>query len=190
MNLIQTEVSSYAESLDGFKPEYTPVKVVNAMAFFRLRGRTTSMNKSNVEFIPDLHYCYLSPAENRFYFKESRDYDLDTLFHCRPTLTFSGDDEAVRLLRDRIMNGNVYLLLTKEQIADTTAMLERVWKSQFNTTGKLDYRIFIELLKTSIEYEDYKDWGKNLTGFRTVCKQYDTRLVQLWEQAHAKGLIN
>ena len=186
MNLIQTEISSYAESLTDFAPEYTPIKVISVVEFFRLRGRTTSMIKSNVEFIPDLHYCYLSPAENRYYFRECRDYDLDTLFFYRPTLTFSGQDEAIEQLRARVINGHVWLLLTAEQIADTTAILERLWKSQFAGPGKLDYRTYIHLLEKSLKYEDYKDYGKNLTGFRTVCNQFEKGIRELWDRAYNK----
>lgn len=186
MNLIRTEISSYAESLDGFAPEYTPVKVRSVVEFFHLRGRTTSMIKSNVEFIPDLHYCYLSPVENRWYFKEYRGYDLDTLFFYRPTLTFSGQDEAIEQLRAYVLDGNVWLLLTPEQIKDTSAMLERLWNSQFKSQGKLDYRTYTDLLKTSLDYEDYKDYGKALTGFRTVCNQYEKAIREYWNKAYIK----
>lgn len=187
MNLTQTEISSYTESLDDFKPEYTPVKIKSVISFFRLRGRTVSMNKSNVEFIPDLHYCYLSPAENRYYFREYRNYNLDTIFFYRPTLTFSGQDEAIEQLQSRVINGNVWLLLTPEQITDTTAMLERLWKSHFVSPGKLNYRIYCELLEKSLKYEDYKDFAKNLTGYKTVCNQFEKGIRELWDYAYNNG---
>jgi hypothetical protein len=187
MNLIQTEISSYAESLEDFKPEYVPVKVNSVVEFFHLRGRTTSMIKSNVEFIPDLHYCYLSPVEKRFYFKSYKCYDLDTLFFYRPTLTFSGQDEAIEQLRTYVLDGNVWLLLTAEQIADTSAMLERLWNAQFKDRGKLDYRSYTKLLKASLDYEDYKDYGKALTGYRTVCNQYEKSISAIWDEAYRKA---
>lgn len=187
MNLIQTEISSYAESLDDFKPEYSPVKVTSVVSFFRLKGRTTSMIRANVECIPDLHYCLYSPLEKRYYLKEYRGYDLDTLFFYKPTLTFSGDDVSVEQLRAYVQDGNIWLLFTKEQVADTTAVLERLWKSHFTYPGKLDYRSYIALLKTSLEYEEYREYGKDLIGFKTMSKQYEKSIRETWEAAYAKG---
>ena len=66
-------------------------------------------------------------------------------------------------------------------------MLERLWNSQFKNQGKLDYRTYTDLLKTSLDYEDYKDYGKALTGFRTVCNQYEKAIREYWNKAYIKA---
>lgn len=186
MKLQTGEISQWVDVLGDFAPEYTAIKATTPLNFFRLKGRTTSMISSNVECIPNLFYAVYSPLEERYYYKQYHGYDLDTIFFYRPTLTFSGEDEAVRVLRRYIQDGNVYVLFTAEQIADTTAMLKRLWKSHFVNEGKLDYRIFIEILKLSLEYEDYKDYGKSLTGFMTICKKYESSIREWWDKAYAK----
>jgi hypothetical protein len=142
------------------------------------------MISSNVEFIPELHYALYSPPEERYYYKEYRGYDLDTIFFYRPTLTFSGQDISAENLRRFVQDGNIYLLFTDKQIAETTAMLERVWKSHFVSSGKLNYRIFMEILKLSLEYEDYKNYGKELTGYLTMCKKYESSIREWWDKAY------
>jgi hypothetical protein len=65
-------------------------------------------------------------------------------------------------------------------------MLQRLWKSQFKSTGKLDYRIYIQLLKSSLDYEDYMEYGKALVGYMTVCSQYKKAIMGYWDQAFKK----
>lgn len=187
MNLTKDEISSWCESLEGFKPEYSAVKATSVIQFFRLKGRTTSMIMSNLEFIPDLHYTIYDPNVQRYYLREYRGYDIDTLYLYKPTLTFSGEDESVSNLRRYVQDGNLYLLFTPEQVKDTTAMLERIYKSHFTKPGKLDYRIFIELLKLSIDLEDYRDYGRELIGYLTMVNKYETSIRQLWEKAYIKN---
>lgn len=187
MNLQKTELSQYTESLEGFRPELSAIKARSVIEFFTLRGKTTSMVSSNVIPISDLQYCIFSPLEKRYYLKTAKGYDLDTLFFYRPNLTFSGEDVSVEQLRSYVQDGNVWLLFNEEQIGDMTSLLERLWKSRYNEPGKLDYRTYVGLLKTSLEYEDYKDYGKSLVGFMTVKNQYERAIRELWDKGYAKG---
>ncbi len=82
------------------------------------------------------------------------------------------------------MDGNVHILLTAEQVEDTSDMLKRLWKAKFKTEGKLDYRTYIELLDQSLRLEDYKDYGSNLIGSKTVVNQFELRIEELWQQAN------
>ena len=75
------------------------------------------------------------------------------------------------------------MLFKPEQVAETTEMLKRLYKSYFKSEGQVPYKIWVRLLEQSISYEDYMDVGKHLTGFRTVCHQYDLRIAELWNQA-------
>jgi hypothetical protein len=148
------------------------------------------MVASNVEVIPDIHYALYDPHAKKYYLREYRGYDLDTVFFYRPTLTFSGEDEGVLKFRQYIQDGNIYLLCTPEIIKDTSSTLERLYKAHYISKGKLDYRIYIEILKLSLEYEDYKEYGKSLTGFMTMCKTYEKSIRELWEMAYAKNQKN
>ena len=178
---------NYYSNLDEAKKDgYAPVKVISLLQFFTLPGRRSVMSKENLEPIPDLKYCVYSPAEDKYYIRDYRNYDIDTLFFYRRSDTFSGEDTAVESLRRYIEDGNVWILFTKEQVSDTTAMLEKLWKSQLSGEGKLDYRIYLNLLDQSLRLEDYQGYAKNLTGYKTVCKQFTDRIAELWREAYNK----
>ena len=81
-------------------------------------------------------------------------------------------------------DGNLYLLLSDEQVKDTTTMLERLYKSHFVGQGKVPYKTWLKLLAAYLDYEDYQDYGKNLLGFMTVCKKYESQIRELWEQCY------
>jgi hypothetical protein len=172
-------------SLDDTKVEgYFPVKVSSPLQFFTLKGRTSTVTRSNIEVIRYLHYALFSPQENRYYFKMFRAYDLDTFYFYRRTETFSGESEEVANLRRYIEDGNIWLLMSKAQVTDTTALLERLWKANLTGDGKLPYQIYLQVLETSLQFEDYKEVGKNLTGFKTVCNQFQLKLNELWKSAY------
>jgi len=185
--LNKDDISQWADDLEGFKPEYLPVKCFSLLCFFQLKGRTTSMVANNLEPIPNLSYTIFVPHENRYYLKEFRGYDLETLYHYRPTLTFSGEDEGVENLRRYVHDGRVWLLFTHDQVTQICVMLQRLWKSHFAIEGKLDYRTYLELLKSSIDLEDYRDYGKELVGYKTVCAQYERKIRELWDKAKNKN---
>jgi hypothetical protein len=183
MQIKSDDISTWADNLDDFKPDYTPIKCWSVLQFFKLKGKRTVMSKDNIENIKDLHYCIFSEKEKRYYFRAYHDYNLMQIYFYRKDLDFSGSDTAIESLRRYVYDGNVYLLLTNEQVEETKVMLQRVWNSQFKIEGKLDYRIFIQLLDTSLKLEDYKEYGSNLTGFRTVCNQMETHIRELWQKS-------
>jgi len=187
VNLNKDDISQWADDLEGFKPEYLPVKCFSLLCFFQLKGRTTSMVATNLEPIPNLSYTIFVPHENRYYLKEFRGYDLETLYQYRPTLTFSGEDMGVENLRRYVHDGRVWLLFTHDQVTQISVMLQRLWKSHFSIEGKLDYRTYLELLKNSIDLEDYRNYGKELVGYKTVCAQYERRIRELWDKAKNKN---
>jgi len=186
MILTKSDTAQWADKLEDFAPEFTPVKCYSVIEFFWLKGRTTSMTISNLECIPDLHYTMYSPNEQRYYYREYRGYDLDTLYFYRPTLTFSGEDVGVNNLRRYVRDGNLWLLFTQGQVENIIKILLRLWKAQFVDEGKVPYRLYVELLKSSIDLEDFRDYGKEFTGFRTVCAQYEKRIRELWDKTREK----
>jgi hypothetical protein len=177
--------NKYYLSLDEAKEDgLFPVKATSLICFFRLRGRTSVVTRANLEPIPDLRYVVYAKAEEKYYLKEYRGYDLETLFFYRPTLTFSGEDVAVEHLRQYIKDGTVSLLMTKEQVADTSAMLERIWNARFTDKGKMPYRSYLDVAETLISFHDYLDYGKGLTGTKTVQKQFNDKIEKIWSDAY------
>jgi hypothetical protein len=133
------------------------------------------MSATNLEPIHNLTYAYKAPDEDKFYIKHYRDWSYEEMT--------KSDDSAIQTLRGRIEGGQVHLMFTLQNIADMADLLKRIYKSQFHKEGKLDYKLFLQLLDVSLKYEDYRDYGKSLTGFRTVCNQFDQQLTELWKKA-------
>ena len=146
-------------------------------------GRKTVIALDNFEPIPNLHYSLYSPQENRYYFKEFPDIPLWLMMFYKTDENWDSYDTFLNNFRGRVTDRNIYLLLTKEQVDDTTVMLQRLYKANLSDNGKLDYKIYIKLVKELLDYEQYQDHGKNLTGYRTVCKGFDDRIAELWKLA-------
>ena len=181
MNLISDDISNWAESLASFEPEYKAVHCTTVLQFFALGGRKTIISKDNLIPIPDIHYTIRSESENRFYFKIYRGFSVDEIYYLRPSLTFSPPDEEVSALRGFVEDGNVYLLFDSEQIKDTTAMLQRLWKANLKGDGKVPYKSWLEILRISLLMEDYKEFFSNAIGYKTVMKVWADELAELWK---------
>lgn len=170
----------FYESLEEIKEEYTPIPVFSLLQFFTLAGKTSKLIKANL--IPiECKYVVLG-SDKRYYVRDYRGYDVDTLFFYRQTLTFSGEDVSVEQLVRYVFDDRVWLLFTAEMVADTQKMLERVFKANVNGTGKLTYRLFMEILEASLKYEDYLDYGKNHVGFKTACKIQEDYINNLFKK--------
>jgi hypothetical protein len=177
--------SKWFVALDDCKIEgYTPIKVDNLLQFFTLEGRKTTLAKANLIPIPNLQYLLFSPQETRYYIKTYRGWSVDVLFFYRKTMDFSGQDEAVDNLRRYVIDGNIWLLYDKQSITDMSAFLKRLWKANFNDEGQVPYKLYIQLLQESINYEDYKSYASHLTGYKTVCNQFEIRIKELLDKIH------
>jgi len=108
------------------------------------------------------------------------------VYFYRKTIDFSGEDTAIENLRRYVDDRRLWLILTSEQIEQTKSMLARVYKAQFRQEGKLDYKLYIQILELSLKLEDYEDWGKHLTGFKTACKIMLDHILELWRKANNK----
>lgn len=175
----------YFLSVDEAREDgYAPVKCNSVLQFFELEGRKVVMAKENIVPITDLKYMVLAkyPGGDRFFTRSFHNYSLDELFWYRRSPTFSGEDTAIENLRRYVTDGRVTLLLTKDNVANTSEMLRRIYKAQFKKDGQLDYRVYLKLLELYLKLEDYKDVGKDLTGFRTVCNQFQVAIDELWKQ--------
>ena len=176
--------SKWYENLDEAKADgYFPVKCSSVLEFYTLKGKTSKLLKENLEPIKYLYYTVFDPNVKLYYVKFFRAYPLEVLFLNRKSLTFGGDDEAVESLRNYVADNNVTLLLTKTQVDNTSDMLKRLYKANLSGEGQLSYRLYIQILYQYLKHEDYKDYGKNLTGYKTVSNQYETRIAELWKQA-------
>ncbi len=175
----QDDLSTWADSPDDFKPDYHPIKVKSILQFYTLRGKTSKLCYENIEGIRYLYYLIFSPQEKRYYKRFWRYGTLDVYYFYRRTLEFFADDIAVERLISYIDDGNVTLLLTKEQVTNMSDVLLRVGKAYLKKDVKFPYYPFLELMKLSLDYEDYVDKSKSLTGFKTVCNQYESKINDL-----------
>ena len=170
----------WAESLDDFKPDYTPIPCWSVLQLYELKGRTTTLVKDNLQYIRYTYYCVYDPLVKRYYKRLGRKYELDELYF------YKGDDVAVANLRRFIEDKNVTILMIAQQVESVSECLKRLYKGYFKEDGKIPYRTYIKLLEESLNYEDYKDNCKNLQGYKTVCNQFEQRITELWQKASPK----
>ena len=182
MNLLTDDISSWAKSLDDFKPEYTPVKVWNTIQFYSLAGKKTTIALDNFEPISELHYALFSPQEGKYYYKEFPKFTMGEMLFYKCIDEY---DTVLDNIRRYVFDGNVWLLLTQEQVEATTAKLKSLYRANLSDDGQLDYKTYLKIVELSLRYENYKDIGKNLTGYRSVCKDFDDKLAELWKSAHS-----
>jgi hypothetical protein len=169
----------YYDSLAEVKAEGRFAIPVNSIfSFFKLKGKTSILSIENLE---PYHGDYLlySPPEKRYYIKTYRGYQYKEFMD----LVYGGSDPFVNNLDNWIANGHIYLLFTGDMVEDMKIMLARVYRSHLKEGGMLSYHIFIKLLEESIGLEEYKDYGRNLTGTKTVQMQYHERIGELWKKA-------
>ena len=177
---------NWYESLDEAKSEYSVVKCYSPLQFFQLKGKTTTMIAENMEPIAGLLYCYLAPqdADKRYYIRQSHGYTLQEFYFYAPfprELSFSGESQAIETLRNRIQDGQVWLLFNQEQVEDMTAKLISLFKSHYHGEGKVPYNTYLKLLEENLRLEDYKNYATELTGYKTVCKGFNDRIAELWQ---------
>ena len=184
MNLKSDDISQWGESLDDFKPEYSPVKVWSPIQFYTLQGKRTTIALDN--FIPidfDLVYALYSPQEEKYYFKFFNNIPLGTVLFYKTDNEWDSWDLDLNNLRQRIDAGLIYLLLTPEQVNDTRSKLRSLYRANLSDDGQLDYKTYIKIVALALQYENYKDTCKSLTGYRSVCNDFDEKLAELWKTA-------
>jgi len=180
------DIAQWANSLADFSPEYTPVKAWSPIQYYRLSGKRTVIELGNFEPIPDLRYCLYSPQEERYYFKKFNNIPLGSVLFYDTDEAWDSWDRELNNFRQRIDAGLMYLLLTPGQVGDTTEKLVKLYKANLSDDGKLDYKIYIKLVDIYLRYEDYQDTSKSLTGYRTICNQFEEKIAELWKLAHTK----
>jgi hypothetical protein len=163
----------------------TPVKVFSLLQFFQLKLRKSILAKDNLIPLANLTYCVLAkyPGGDRYFLREYKGYSIDELYFYRQTETFSGQSTPIENLRKYVDDKRVTLLYTSEQVANTQEALRKLWKAQFKTEGQLDYKLYLQILETSLKLEDYKDVGKSLTGYKTITHQMELQIQELWNLA-------
>jgi len=177
----------WADDIKDFQPEYTPVKAWSILQLYTLKGRTSTLTKDNLIPIKYLYYCVYDPIVKRFYKRLARPYPIENLLYPdRPTLTFAGDDQAITNLTRYIDDRNLTILYSTPQINDVSDLLKRLWQANFHTEGKLDYKLYIQILSLSLKLEDFQNNQKGITGYRTVINQLETAITELWQKAIPK----
>ena len=185
MQLKSDDNAKWGESLKDFEPEYTAVKVWHPIQMYRLIGKRTVISLDNFE--PTCgKYALYSPQERRYYLKTFPAISLWLMLFYKTNEDWDSWDRIVNDFRQRIGAGLIHLLLTEEEIKDMTEKLVKLYTTNLSDEGKLDYKLYIELADLSLRYEEYKDKSKSLTGFRTVCNTFETKIAELWKLAHTQ----
>jgi hypothetical protein len=182
MTLQSDDICCYGSKIEDFEG-YTPIKVWNLLQFYRLSGKKTTLAKENLEPLV-VKYAIFSPTDMRYYLKDFRGYSVDELYWYRQTLTFSGESLEIENLRRYAYDTNVVLLFTPEQMEETKLFLQKLWKSHFNSEGTVKYKDYINLLDQTLKFDDYKDYSKSLTGYATVCHQFELRITAIWDEIY------
>jgi hypothetical protein len=162
------------------------VKCTSVLGFYKLKGRTTTIIKENIEPILYLQYVYLSPLEKIYYLKSFPNYSLDVLFFSEKEIIF-GEEDAVDILKLRIADNNTWLLFRKEQVSDMSAMLVRLWKANRVDEGKLGYKDWLNLAELSLKRENYVEYSKNTQGYKTGIKMFDEKIADIWKNCKANA---
>jgi hypothetical protein len=183
-NLHVTETDKYYASLDEPREDgFIPVKCTSLVQFFRLEGKKSIISKENLVPITYIQYVYFSPAEERYYLRVFSNYSCGHLVLYKP-LNLAEENISIEQLREKVVNGyGVWLLFNAQQIKDMNEMLIRVFNANRSDKGKLGYKDWITLVETTLKYNDYLEYGKNLTGFATVCNQFKLQLADFWKNA-------
>lgn len=188
MKHTEEDIIWYDSLNDTREDGYFPIKVTSLLQFYALRGKTNQLSASNIEPIRYLHYTVFSPTDKRFYFKMFRHYPLNDLYFNRRSLTYSGESEELTRLRRYAFDGNVSLLFSKSQVDNTNAMMERAYHGNLSWQGEFKrndfYKLFFRILHQQLQYDDFLDYGKNLTGFKTTCNLMREQIQELWKEAY------
>jgi len=96
---------------------------------------------------------------------------------------YKREDTAIENLRRYVEDERATILMSPELVAETTDMLKRLYKAYFKSEGQLPYKIWVRLMEACLDAEEYANNHKNLTGYKTVCHQYELKIAELWNQS-------
>jgi hypothetical protein len=182
------EGTKYYKSLEEAKADgHVLIPCSHVLCFFKLEGRKSVIEKANLEPIMNLQYLIHSKIENRYYLKTYAGYSVDEIFFYYRDKN-AEVNEAIETLMNQVSAGVVTLLFTKEMVDDTKAMLQRVFKQNAKTDGAVAYVDFIPLLDEILKHNDYREYGRDLTGYKTVNSLFTQRIVEMWHQIRMKNL--
>lgn len=184
MNLNSNDISQWANTLTDFHPEYREIKVWSPVQFYELSGRKSTIAIDNYEPLRNLRYTVYVPAKDRYYFKTYPDIPLWLLMFYKTDKDWDSYDVIVNNLRLYIADKNIYLLLTPEQVTATTEKLKKLWSANLEGTGQLSYKTYVQIADLTLQYEDYKNLDKRITGYATVCRQFEDKIAGLWKSAY------
>lgn len=158
---------------------YTPVKCTTTSEFYILKGKTVKMTRENLSPRFGLTYAIYAPP------KEGD--PLSDKYYVREFREMPDYVEYVKSLRHYILDGNLYLLFTPQEIDETRDMLRRLYKSYHKRDGVLNYKTqYIPLLESSIYREWYERFKKNENNYQTSLMLIDKRIKGLWELQNEK----
>jgi len=159
----------YCRGLIEIPEQYHKIKAVSTVEFYTLKGRTTKICKENIVPMFGMWYAIYSPivkdvpTSDRYYFRQLRESH--------------GYEERIKALRNYVKDGNLWLLMTKDEVALVTETLQRLHKAYCKTEGKLDYhKQYIPLMEHSLAYEQFLATHKSDPGLLSKSKQWEERI--------------
>jgi len=183
---IKSQVKEYAQNLieesirlGRDKPLSMATAISAAKEHYNIPETENNLEiiKRNIEPLRYLHYVVYAASDKRYYFNLFRHCLLEDLFF------YVHDNEEMQHLRKFVEDGTVTLLMSKQQVMDTTALLTRLWSANLTGEGKLSYIIYLQIMEKTLLLEDYKGHGRELTGYKTVCNKMELEIADLWKQA-------
>lgn len=178
--LIETEDSRYYASLEDAKADgYYPVKVDSFLQFYALRGRTTTICMDNIEPLDTLYLLH-APKDEFYYVKEFRKYLLKDLLWKETALVFD-DYEPIDWFIERLNAGQMWLLLTIDQVNFISDMLIRMWKVGKGTDGKLGYKDWLWIMNKSLQRDHYKEGHQHDADYKTMTRKLEMEIVDFWK---------
>jgi hypothetical protein len=152
---------------------YTPVKCTTTSEFYILKGKTVKMTRENLSPRFGLTYAIYAPPKEgdplsgKYYVREFRDIP-----------DYVG---YIKSLRHYILDGNLFLLFTPQEIDETRDMLRRLYKGYHKKDGVLNYKTqYLPLLEANIFREWYEKHKRAESNYKTSLMQMDKHIESLW----------
>lgn len=158
------DIVQFVASLDEIEG-YTPLKGIHWLEFYRLQPNRSVLKWEHLDYIVGLKYCIYSPSERLFFVRHTRE---------------RFDHESVsQSLSGYLNDGNLYFMLSPEDITATTAILERVYKYYFKKQGKLRYRQYLSLLEQIILRDEYHKRNTGIFGHKSGIAQFERKIGEI-----------
>ena len=160
-DIIQWVDSLADPSLEG----YTPFRINHYIEMYCLEGKKSMISPDSIIFRNNILYAIYSPVEARYYLR-----------HTKPLL--EGESVSDRL-KTYIKDKNMWLMFTADDIEDMDATLRRLHKYYYKEDGKMDYRVYVRLIITTLAKDSFVRSNRSMSGYKSGVAEYDRKIKQI-----------